>query len=227
MVLKRLVMLLTPLVIGVVLAQEPTTGGTLGVAIYSEPPGLNFQTFTGIPAYQLSRSIYDTLARWNPATGEYEPALATAWVQESPTSWVFTLRQGVQFHRGYGEMTAEDVAFSYNNIIENSLGQSWAMAFIDHVEVVDTYTVRFVLTSPFATFFANAIGGPLGVLSVDAYEELGPEAFARPSAPVPSRSPTGCRVTASCSSAMTRIGARASHTSMPSSSGSSPTRSSG
>lgn len=160
-------------------AQEPVSGGTLRVAIYSEPPGLNFQTFTGIPAYQLSRSIYDTLARWNPATGEYEPALATAWEQESPTSWLFTLRQGVQFHRGYGEMTAEDVAFSYNNIIENNLGQSWAMAFIDHVEVVDDYTVRFVLESPFATFFANAIGGPLGVLSLAAYEELGPEAFAR------------------------------------------------
>lgn len=177
--LNRVAMLLTPLLIGVVLAQEPISGGTLRIAIYSEPPGLNFQTFTGIPAYQLSRSIYDTLARWNPATGEYEPALATAWVQESPTAWVFTLRQGVQFHRGYGEMTAEDVAFSYNNIIQNNLGQSWAMAFIDHVEVVDTYTVRFVLKSPFATFFANAIGGPLGVMSAKAYEELGPEAFAR------------------------------------------------
>lgn len=175
----RLVILTAILLAGIGSAQEPSVGGTLRVALYSEPPGLNFQTFTGIPAYQLSRSIYDTLARWNPASGEYEPALATRWVMESPTSWAFTLRQGVQFHRGYGEMTAEDVAFSYNNIIENHLGQSWAMAFVDRVEVVDRYTVRFVLTSPFATFFANAIGGPLGVLSKAAYEELGADAFAR------------------------------------------------
>jgi len=40
--------------------------------------------------------------------------LAESWeISEDATTWTFNLRQGVQFHKGYGEMTAEDVVYSY------------------------------------------------------------------------------------------------------------------
>jgi peptide/nickel transport system substrate-binding protein len=40
--------------------------------------------------------------------------LAESWsISEDFTTWTFKIRQGVQFHKGYGEMTAEDVAWSY------------------------------------------------------------------------------------------------------------------
>jgi ABC-type transport system substrate-binding protein len=53
--------------------------------------------------------------------GLIDPAVSlwTAWdvaPDNSKVSW--TLREGVQFHNNWGEMTAEDVVFSFNNAIE-------------------------------------------------------------------------------------------------------------
>ncbi|MDA0733866.1 MAG: ABC transporter substrate-binding protein, partial [Chloroflexi bacterium] len=40
--------------------------------------------------------------------------LAKSWsISDDFTTWTFNLQQGVQFHKGYGEMTAEDVRWSY------------------------------------------------------------------------------------------------------------------
>lgn len=157
----------------------PTSGGVLRVALYSEPTALNFQTMTGIPSYQVTRNIFEPLARWDSEIGELVPALASEFSQESETSWLFTLRPGLTFHRDYGPVTAGDVAFSYNNIIENTLAQNWAMSFIDHVEAVDQSTARFVLSEPYAAFPIVSIAGPIGILSKAAYDEMGADSFAR------------------------------------------------
>ncbi|MFC3124919.1 ABC transporter substrate-binding protein [Pseudoroseomonas globiformis] len=50
------------------------------------------------------------------AESVWQPGLATAWKQVSPTEMELTLRQGVKFHDG-GAMTAEDVVFSLDRII--------------------------------------------------------------------------------------------------------------
>ena len=45
-----------------------------------------------------------------------EPMLATKFTLDpSLEHGDFTLREGVMFHNGMGEMTSEDVAFSYND----------------------------------------------------------------------------------------------------------------
>src|SRR5688572_20577832 len=46
-------------------------------------------------------------------TAEVEPDLAESWTMSPDgTVWTFKLRKGVQFHKGFGEMTAEDVKLS-------------------------------------------------------------------------------------------------------------------
>ena len=46
-----------------------------------------------------------------------KPSLAESWeVSEDGRTWTFYLREGVQFHHSYGEFTAEDVAFTYNQV---------------------------------------------------------------------------------------------------------------
>ena len=91
----------------------------LKVAIFEEPNSLNFMEQAGLPAKWLDWNIYDQLVRYDYKNNKLVPELALRWEQESPTSWLVTLRPGVQFHRGYGEMTAEDVAFGVNYIREN------------------------------------------------------------------------------------------------------------
>ena len=59
----------------------------------------------------FSQSVHDTL----PSSGSVSPsesALATSWQQVNPTTWRFTLRQGVKFHDG-SPFTADDIVFSY------------------------------------------------------------------------------------------------------------------
>ena len=154
----------------------------LRVAIFEEPNSLNFMEQAGLPATWLDWNLYDQLVRYDYETNTVVPELALSWEQESPTSWLVTLRPGVQFHRGYGEMTAEDVAFGVNYIIENSMRVSflYSAAQVANVEVVDTYTVRYNLKRPFTPFVLTALQGFGGlVLSKAAFEELGAQEFAR------------------------------------------------
>jgi peptide/nickel transport system substrate-binding protein len=45
---------------------------------------------------------------------DFEPWLAESWTtSDDAKTWVFKLRPGVQFHKGFGEMTAEDVARTF------------------------------------------------------------------------------------------------------------------
>ena len=78
------------------------------------------------------------------------PGLAESWELSPDLSYMdFRLRQRVPFHKGWGEMTAEDVAFSYNdaNAFTNPASihsQSSDFApLIANVEALDRYTVRF------------------------------------------------------------------------------------
>jgi peptide/nickel transport system substrate-binding protein len=48
---------------------------------------------------------------------EFVPRLAESWtMSEDARSWTFKLREGVHFHKGYGECTADDVVFTLNRL---------------------------------------------------------------------------------------------------------------
>ncbi|PKB79514.1 MAG: hypothetical protein BZY88_12900, partial [SAR202 cluster bacterium Io17-Chloro-G9] len=96
--------------------QGPITPvGTLNVGqkelgIYQAHPRLvgNPQIFV-----QGTAPIGESLLNVNSSL-EVEGNLAESWtVSEDSLTWTFKLEQGVQFHQGYGEMTAEDVMWSF------------------------------------------------------------------------------------------------------------------
>jgi len=73
----------------------------------------------------------------------------------TPDAKVFTvtLKKGVKFHDGT-EFTADAVKMNFDRLLnpDNHLSRYQVYKFIDKVEVVDPYTVRFTLKSPLATF---------------------------------------------------------------------------
>ena len=78
-----------------------------------------------------------------------EPMLATEFTLDPSLEYGdFTLREGVMFHNGMGEMTSEDVAFSYNDANsvtnpESVHGQAGDFApLIASMDPIDPYTVR-------------------------------------------------------------------------------------
>ncbi len=94
--------------------------------------------------------MFNGLVRFPPGSidpAKLEPDLAESW-ESSPDglTWTFHLRHGVQFHGGFGELTADDVVFSLKKA-----GDSKTSAFSSElrpfqtIEAIDPYTVRLVL----------------------------------------------------------------------------------
>ena len=91
----------------------------------------------------------------------------------------FTLKKGMQFHGGYGEVTAEDVKFSFERIAgltEPDIGSTYQgdWATLKEVEVTGKYSGIIKLKKPFAPLFYTTLPGNAGiVVSKAAYEKLG------------------------------------------------------
>lgn len=135
---------------------SPAAGGTLRVRIGGDVGGFDPASIFQIENQSVAGHVFNGLLRYNEATNEIVPDLAT----EMPTvsgdglTYTFTLRQGVQFHAGYGELKASDVVFHYERIKNPDTGSRYAaqVAIIDSVSAVDDYTVVFNLASPNANF---------------------------------------------------------------------------
>ncbi len=82
-------------------------------------------------------------------------SMATSWeVADDQSKVRFNLREGIKFHKGYGEMTADDVVWSMNNAIREGStfwGVGGLQAWMDRWEKVDDYTVDMY----FKTYRAN------------------------------------------------------------------------
>ncbi len=161
--------------------EQPVRGGTLRIGLYSDPNTLNCMESAGDPVQQnIITGIFDSLVVVDYKDSTVHPGLATQWKQVDDKTWLVTLRKGVQFHKGYGEMTAEDAAFTMNYIVNNKTNAYTYVTFVDKAEVVDRYTVRYTLKAPFAPFLVTSLFYGSGmVVSKKAFEERGFKAFNR------------------------------------------------
>jgi peptide/nickel transport system substrate-binding protein len=101
---------------------------------------------------------------------------AESFEQTDPTHYAFRLKPGQMFTNGYGEMTADDVKFSFERQVDPAMNAINApdMGPLNHVDVHDRYSGTFVLRSPYAAFAAIAVAGPTGaILSRKAVEDVG------------------------------------------------------
>ncbi len=79
-------------------------------SLYAEPLSLSYAYAFDYPPNQVLANVCESLLRWN-ADLSYSPGLATAFANPTPTTWVYTIRQGVKFHDG-ATLTADDVVAS-------------------------------------------------------------------------------------------------------------------
>lgn len=123
--------------------------------------------------------MFNGLVRFAPGSmsaDSIEPDLAESWdVSADGLTWTFNLREGVQFHGGYGEMTAADVVYSLRRAGDaNRSSVSSDYTQFASVEALDDYTVRITLKQPSPSLLglvANYHGG--NIISAKAAEEMG------------------------------------------------------
>jgi peptide/nickel transport system substrate-binding protein len=112
--------------------------------------------------YACVDSMFNALVRFKPediTPEKIEPDLAEKWKRsKNGLAWTFYLRKGVQFHKGYGELTAEDVKFSLEKAADKTASRFAAdYAAPDKVEAIDPHTVRIT--------FKRVIPSVLGILT--------------------------------------------------------------
>jgi len=131
----------------------------------------------------IMSSLYNGLVKYKEGSWDIVPDLAESWEMGSDgKSVVFHLRKDVQFHKDFGEMTAEDVKFSFERIIdpEAKAAEKGTWKLLEKVEVIDKYTVKLILKEKMANLFTSALPMNSGyIVSKKAVEKMGREKFSK------------------------------------------------
>ena len=171
-------------------AQESTAvGGRLKIAV--TPPVQELVRGwlgTTTSANAQVRHFAEPLVHTDRFDGSLQPGLATEWEisKADGTQWVFRLREGIPFHRDWGEFTAHDVPHSAALIIGEEaiatdtglfrglFGQT-ADELFENIKVIDDYTVEFNLLRPEAAmdFVVSAQQGNYFIYSKDQWDADG------------------------------------------------------
>ena len=137
-------------------------------------------------AMSISETLFKTTKQ-----ADVSPYLAESWSLDGDAKSVTVkLRQGVQFHKGFGAMTADDVVWSYNDSnpstsvkfgsgipsITDSGGSWTALLGTNPLEKIDPYTVKITFTNfdplwPIWHFGSDGLQA--GVLSKKAFDQKG------------------------------------------------------
>ena len=135
----------------------------------------------------VMRAVYQRLMRQKPNSTELELDAAAEVKQLSPTVIEFKLKPGQMFSDGFGEMTAEDVKFSFERIglppkdgaKEAAYKADWL--HLTGVEVKSKYEGRIVLSQARANLFDVVIADGSGcIVSKKAVEQRGAEFATKP-----------------------------------------------
>ena len=128
----------------------------------------------------VDRAIMEGLVRYN-AAGEMENQLAeTLNVSEDGLTIEFKLREGVMWQRGYGELTTDDVKFSYERYLDPELDAAYKddYASLDRVEIISKYEGKIILKEPQATLWTVVLPMTSGLIVCKKFvEEVGLEKF--------------------------------------------------
>ncbi|WP_158266835.1 ABC transporter substrate-binding protein [Alsobacter soli] len=133
-----------------------------------------------VPEFYVIYGAFNGLLKFNEKM-EIVPDLAESYATVDPTTVEFKLRKGVKFHDG-NEMTAEDVKFSIERVMDEKLASPnrGKVTAIASVTAVDPYTVRITTKTPYApllNYLTNTRTGTQ-IVSKKAVEAAG-EGFGR------------------------------------------------
>lgn len=167
--------------------EEPTSGGTLRIAVGSIT-SLDPAFIMDDMSYYAASQVYNTLIRTVAVEGggfETVPDLAESWeVSEDGTTITFNLRQGMTFHDGNAvfaegegrEVVADDVVYSIERFFttEGASVPSDFAGVYESIEAIDDYTVQLNLSAPNGLLFANGRGiSAAAIYPREAVEQLG------------------------------------------------------
>jgi len=125
----------------------------------------------------VTRNIYNALLKYKPDSVDLTGDLATDWsVSPDGLTYTFKLRQDVDWQKGFGHFTANDVKASFDRLRSPETKSPFAgsVSMLKEVQVVDDYTVNMILSEPYSAFphlLTNYRAGP--IVNVKAVQQYG------------------------------------------------------
>ncbi|HUP71719.1 MAG TPA: ABC transporter substrate-binding protein [Acidimicrobiales bacterium] len=156
-------------------------GGTVAMGMFTETTGLDpiVASGKGVAGAIEMAALYDTLMSYDTATGKYEPRVAQSLTSNTDfTIWTLKLRDGIKFGNG-DPLTADAVKTSIGrHTAPTSRSTSRSLASnIAKMDVIDTTTLQFTLTSAWAGF-PYLLGEKVGMITNQrVIDQLGAETF--------------------------------------------------
>jgi peptide/nickel transport system substrate-binding protein len=157
--MRRVILLLPLLFVMACGAQGSLVGTGIRVGIEGSIATLDPRLAVEARAMQIAPLLYNSLLQVD-EKGRLIPDLARSWSQPDARTYIFKLRRGVYFHDGR-EVTAEDVRVTFTFIMDPVHGSPRRGSYepISRIEVIDRYTVRFVLKDVYVSFpYALTVG---------------------------------------------------------------------
>jgi peptide/nickel transport system substrate-binding protein len=151
--------------------------GTVRIRYRGDITTLDPQMQSSLHDYGVADNIYSQLVKYEVGTSNIVPDLAESWeISEDGLTYTFHLRRGVQWHRGFGEVTSEDVKWTYDRIIAPDSRSPGRFDFssIERIEAPDPYTVIFHLSAPHGPLLNKlAYNRNTGIVNRRALEQYG------------------------------------------------------
>lgn len=127
---------------------------------------------------QLWHVIYDPILDRNPETREITPTgLFVGWENSDDyTVWTFEIREGVQWHNDWGELTADDVVYTVERNLDEGARGSQSAFFrqnLASIEALDDYTVQMTFNSGVWEVPRHLYYAPFNINSRAYVEEVG------------------------------------------------------
>ncbi len=174
---------------GSAVAVDPKQGGAMTVTYKDDVSTLDPAIGYDWQNWSMIKSLFSRLMDYKPGTTELTPDLAESYdISADGLTYTFKLRHGVKFHNGR-EMTADDVAYSYNRTVDPKTQSPGAGFFksiagfddltggkatsMSGIKVIDPYTISFTLAKPDATFLQVVALNFSGVVAKEDVDKWG------------------------------------------------------
>ena len=107
-----------------------------------------------------------------------EGDLAESWTQPDDKTYVFKLKKGVRWHPkppvNGRELTADDVKYTYERFLTiKGNGNRPVLEYVDRIDVLDKYTVKFTLKEPNAWFLDLLASTSTWIVAKECVEKFG------------------------------------------------------
>ena len=172
-------------------AQQPVRGGTLVVAVETDPTSLNPAVSSGYQFHAPSEPMFNGLVGYD-VDGKLSGELAESWtVEEGGAVYRFKLREGVKFHDGQ-PFTSADVKYTFEQALLKFHSRTRASLSGANltIETPDPGTVVFRFARPYAPLLSQLNVTEAPIIPKHVYEPCGNDVD-KAAACAPNKAPVG------------------------------------